>query len=103
MQEGSEETLEEAPKEETFEEGRIIKGQQRIVKPGREEWDNHMRVHIPYRKWCPHCVDGKRKAGVHGSDQLVPSTRNPCVPKSFGAELQVLWMSRGVNANCKVE
>jgi hypothetical protein len=36
------------------------------VKPGREEWDNHMRVHIPYRKWCPHCVDGKRKAGIHG-------------------------------------
>ena len=53
--------MEEAP-----EEGRVIKGQQRSVKPGKEEWDNHMRVHIPYRKWCPHCVDGKRKAGIHG-------------------------------------
>ncbi len=60
MHEGSEEMAEEAP-----EEGRIVKGQQRIVKPGKEEWENHMRTHIPYRKWCLHCVRGKRKAGVH--------------------------------------
>ena len=51
--------------EEISEEGRIVKGQQRIVKPGKEEWENHMRTHIPYRKWCPHCVRGKPKAGVH--------------------------------------
>ena len=61
--------MEEAPEEKTFEEGRIIKGQKRIVKPGREEWDNHMRVHIPYRKWCPCCVGGKRKDGIHGKGE----------------------------------
>jgi len=22
-----------------------------------------MRTHIPYRKWCDHCVRGKRKSG----------------------------------------
>ena len=56
--------MEEAP-----EEGSILKGQQRIVKPGKEEWENHMRTHIPYRKWCAHCVRGKRKSGVHSSVQ----------------------------------
>ncbi len=47
------------------EEGRIIKGQKKVVSPGREEWDNHMRTHIPYRKWCPHCVRAKRKSAPH--------------------------------------
>lgn len=49
--------------EEEAEEGRIIKGQSRVVKPSKEEWDNHMRTHIPYRKWCPHCVRGKKEIG----------------------------------------
>ena len=74
MHEGSKEELEEGKSEEATEEmaseeSRIIKGQKRVVKPGRAEWDDHMRVHLPYRKWCPFCVDGKRKSGVHGSEQ----------------------------------
>ncbi len=55
----------EEESEEIVEEARVVKGQQRIVKPGKEEWENHMRTHIPYRKWCPCCVKGKRKAGMH--------------------------------------
>ena len=50
-------------------EARAIKGQQRIVKPSIQEWADHMRTHTPYRKWCPHCVRGKRKAGAHSSVQ----------------------------------
>ena len=34
-------------------EARIMKGQKKVVSPGRQEWDDHMRTHIPYRKWCP--------------------------------------------------
>ena len=49
-----------AIEEEKEEEGRIMKGQKKVVAPGREEWDNHMRAHIPYRKWCPHCVRAKK-------------------------------------------
>ena len=46
MQEGSEEILEEAPEEETFEEGRFVKGQQRVVKPDKEEWTpGTMHIH----------------------------------------------------------
>ena len=51
--EKSERVLEEEMEEESGE-GRIIKGQKRIIMPNREEWENHMRTHIPYRRWCPH-------------------------------------------------
>ena len=53
-----EESKEMEEEEQVLAEGRIIKGQQRVVKPSKEEWENHMRTHIPYRKWCPHCVRG---------------------------------------------
>ena len=35
------------------EEGRVIAGQKAIYEPIREEWDDHMRTHIPFRRWCP--------------------------------------------------
>ena len=81
MQEESKEIFEEALDEEALEEGRIIKGQQRVVKPSQEEWENHMRTHIPYRKWCPHCVRGKRKAGMHAKveDDLKETEEVPLI------------------------
>ena len=76
MEEESEEM-----EEEVLEEGRIAKGQRIIVKPSKEEWENHMRTHIPYRKWCPHCVRGKRKAGAHSSvqDELKETEEVPVI------------------------
>ena len=50
-------------------EGRTIKGQKKIVSPGRIEWDNHMRTHLPYRRWCPHCVGAKRKSDAHKEEE----------------------------------
>ena len=52
---------------EREDEGRPIKGQKAIYMPSKEEWDNHMRTHIPFRKWCPFCVRGKCMAGAHKS------------------------------------
>ena len=52
---------------EREEESRPIKGQKMIYMPSKEEWDNHMRSHIPFRKWCPYCVRGKCMAGAHKS------------------------------------
>jgi len=46
-------------------EGRAIPGQTIVYKPSIEEWDNHMRTHLPFRKWCPFCVQGKCKSGAH--------------------------------------
>ena len=47
------------------EEARPIAGQKAIYKPTSEEWDNHMRTHIPFRRWCPFCVKGKCKSNPH--------------------------------------
>ena len=44
-------------------EGKAIKGQKRINLPSKEEWDNHMRCHIPFRRWCMFCVKGRCKSG----------------------------------------
>ena len=51
--------------EEEGEEGRIIKGQKATYVPSKEEWDVHMRSHIPFRRWCPFCVKGRCKSGAH--------------------------------------
>ena len=48
-----------------LEEARPIAGQKAIYKPTIEEWDNHMRTHIPFRRWCPFCVKGKCKSNPH--------------------------------------
>ena len=48
------------------EEERPIAGQKAIYNPTSEEWDNHMRTHIPFRRWCPFCVMGKCKSNSHG-------------------------------------
>ena len=51
--------------DEQEEEGRIIRGQKAVYKPSQEEWDNHMRSHVPFRRWCPFCMRGKCKSGAH--------------------------------------
>ena len=33
--------------------------------PTREEWEEHMILHLPYRNWCPHCVNGRAKNEPH--------------------------------------
>ena len=34
---------------------RVIKSQKILYQPSAQEWDDHQRTHIPFRKWCPHC------------------------------------------------
>ena len=63
----NEEDVESSDKEEEeSEEARKIAGQKAIYKPTREEWDEHMRTHIPFRRWCPFCVKGKCENNPHG-------------------------------------
>ena len=33
--------------------------------PTKEEYDEHMVTHWPYRSWCPHCIRGKGKTEYH--------------------------------------
>ena len=61
-------------------EARGITGQKAVYKPSKNEWDEHQKTHIPFRKWCPHCVRGKCKGATHekgekseeGKEQEVP-------------------------------
>ena len=52
-----------------MEEERKIKGKKIINQPTKEEYDDHMRTHIAFRKWCPFCVKGKRKNDPHRSSK----------------------------------
>ena len=44
------------------EEAITVKGKAIVTGPTREEFDEHMRTHIPFRNWCEFCVKGKSKA-----------------------------------------
>ena len=48
-----------------IEEGIRIKGKTIVVGPSKEEYDEHMRTHVPYRNWCEFCVKGKATADHH--------------------------------------
>ena len=50
---------------EAEEEGRKIKGQESVAAPSQAEYEAHMRSHLPYKRWCPFCVKGKRVAEPH--------------------------------------
>ena len=43
----------EGDSDDEAQEGRAIKGQKIFYQPSAQEWDDHMRTHIPFRKWCP--------------------------------------------------
>ena len=47
------------------EEGAKIRGKTIVTGPSREEYDEHMRVHVPFRSWCEFCIKGKAKADPH--------------------------------------
>ena len=52
---------------EETEEGRVILGQKRVYAPSGKEYEDHIRTHIPYRRWCECCVRGKAKNTAHTS------------------------------------
>ena len=39
--------------------------------PSKEEVEQHMVTHLPFRDWCPHCVRGKSGSKPHKSNQGV--------------------------------
>ena len=65
--------------EDAEEEGRDVKGQKTIPGPSKEEYEAHMRTHIPYRKWCPFCVKGKRIAEGHRIDKEKTKREKPLI------------------------
>ena len=56
------------------EEARIMRGERLVRQPTQEEYDEHMRTHIPCRKWCPHYVEGSQE---ERSAQDIKGKRRP--------------------------
>ena len=52
-----------------MEDGRAIPRKKMVYQPTQEEWDEHMRIHIPCRAWCPCCLQGKSVSGIHRRTQ----------------------------------
>ena len=39
------------------------------VQPTKEEWEQHVITHLPFRAWCPHCIRGR---GLNAPHHRVP-------------------------------
>ena len=72
-----EKEVEADKEEEEGEEAQRAKGIRAPTKPSKEEVDDHMLTHLPFRSWCPHCVRGKSKGKPHrkgkGEEKEIPT------------------------------
>ena len=66
-----------------MEEERKIKGKKIINQPTKEEYDDHMRTHIAFRKWCPFCAKGKRKNDPHRSSKDKEEQEVPTMSRDY--------------------
>ena len=41
------------------------RGFSKLYTPSAEEFDRHCLTHLPYRNWCPICVQAKKKNPSH--------------------------------------
>ena len=81
---------EEAPageegEQEDDEEGRAPVLRKGPVMPSKQEMEEHMATHIPYRDWCEHCVRGRGRNDPHrsgGDDRRQDPT--PTVSMDYG-------------------
>ena len=67
-------------------------------RPTQAEVDDHNRTHLPYRNWCPHCVQGKGKDLDHRKSAEEERGLNEfsfdyCFPgDEFGCKLTVFFL-----------
>ena len=59
--------------------------------PTAEEYEAHRVDHLPYRSWCPHCVNGKATGRPHK-----PCTADPDTVRNLGSTTCMavkVWLS----------
>ena len=57
---------------ETERETRQVRRQRRAHRPPTsEEIQEHLRTHLPYRSWCPHCVSGRGVSSQHHPESFL--------------------------------
>ena len=47
--------------------------------PTREEYEQHMLCHMPYRAWCVHCICGRAKRQPHPKLEAPSANSSPTV------------------------
>ena len=47
--------------------------------PTKEEYDDHMKVHMPFRAWCPFCVMGKAGEDPHWKNKKKKEGDKPTI------------------------
>ena len=77
------------------EEGRSIKGQKNVEAPSQAEYEAHMRTHIPYKRWCPFCVKGKRSAEPHRAEKEKEEKRGSTIGIDY------MWQKGEINREKK--
>ena len=61
--------------ESDVEEAVAPRGLAKIYIPTAEEFERHCLIHLPYRNWCPKCIQAKRQNPGHRKSKQ--SKRNP--------------------------
>ncbi len=75
---------------ELLQEGKPVKILGGPIRPTKLELEEHEHNHIPFRKWCPHCMRGKSKASGHRSS-------NHAMEKPIVSLGYVLGISQGTS------
>ena len=57
--------LSDEPPPEVSEAQRRVKRKKIPPTVSKDEYDNHMITHLPFRSWCDHCVRGKTREDDH--------------------------------------
>ena len=57
------------PNDDTVEEARSARKVRVPRTPTQAEINDHLPLHLPYREWCPHCVDGGASGMTHKTDK----------------------------------
>ena len=52
-----------------IEEAEVPKVPTRVYTPSPDEYNRHCATHLPYRNWCPICVQAKRNNPAHRSSK----------------------------------
>ena len=78
--------------DEEQEEGRKPRVLKDPKKPKPEEVEEHMKTHLPYRSWCPHCV---RARGIDSSHRASRNTEEGKAIPTVHADYMFMKGSQG--------
>ena len=64
----------------------MVRGKAKVTGPTEEEYEEHMRTHIPFRSWCEFCVKGTCKADPRRRNVSENTTIDECQVPIIGLD-----------------